>query len=178
MPKVTGGWTNTFSYKGISLSVFVNYSFGNYLINGTMSDALNGTKDPSSWGSLAGPGGVYSSVLDQFWAQSGDQTRYPRMVYGTGVAVPDPWNVARDYFLSNGGYVKIQQITLGYMLPGKWVNGLHVRGIRVYGSMNNVHTFKKSRNLVDPTVYDYTTGSNNTTYPTGVKLIGGLSVDL
>ena len=177
-PKVTGGWTNTFSYKGISLSIFVNYSFGNYLINGTLSDALNGSSTPGSWGALAGPAGVYSNLLNQFWAQSGQQTPYPRLVYGTGSTNQDAWNVARDYFLSNGGYIKIQQITLGYMLPAKLVNSLHVRSIHVYGSANNIHTFKQSKALVDPTVFDYTTGSSNSTYPTSVKVIGGLNIDL
>lgn len=177
MPKVTGGFTNTFSYKGLSLSVFANYSFGNYLINGTLSDALNGSSY-GAWGSVAGPAGVYSSVLDQFWAANGNQTVYPRLVYGSGSTAQDPWNVARDYFLSKGGYIKIQQITLGYMLPATLVNRLRVRGVRVYASVNNVHTFKQSKALVDPTVYDYTTGSGNSTYPTSMKVIAGFNIDL
>ncbi|HWK04870.1 MAG TPA: SusC/RagA family TonB-linked outer membrane protein [Puia sp.] len=176
-PKVTGGFTNTFSYKGFSLSVFVNYSFGNYLINGTFSDALNGSPY-SSWGAVAGPAGIYSSSLSQFWSQPGQSTTYPRLVYGTGSTSQDPWNVARDYFLSDGGYIKIQQVTVGYTVPGKISSRLNLRSLRFYGSVNNLHTFKRSKSLVDPTVYDYTTGSSNTTYPTGVKIIGGLSVDL
>lgn len=177
MPRVTGGFTNTFSYKGISLSVFVNYSFGNYLINGTLSDALNGSGS-GAWGAVAGPAGIYSSILDQFWAQSGDQTRYPRLVYGTTGTSQDPWNVARDYFLSKGGFVKIQQITLGYTLPNKVTSRLHVRGLRVYGSLNNVYMWKQAKELVDPTIFDYTTGSSNVTYPTSMKGSFGVGVDL
>ncbi|BAV05546.1 TonB-dependent receptor [Filimonas lacunae] len=178
MPRVTGGFTNTFSYKGFSLSIFANYSLGNYLINGTFSDALNGSGAYSAWGSVAGPAGVYSNMLNQFWQTSGDQTTYPRLVYGTGSTAQDPWNVARDYFLNKGGYLKIQQITAGYILPNQLANRLHVRRIRVYASVNNVHTFRQSKALVDPTVFDYTTGSSNVTYPTSVKTIVGLNVDL
>ncbi len=178
-PKVTGGFTNTFSYKGLSLTVFVNYSFGNYLINGTVSDALNGSSSYTSWGAMAGPAGTLSSLLNRFWSKPGDQTTYPREVYSAIVANNmDPWNVARDYFLSNGGYIKIQQITLGYLLPARITNSLHLRTVRFYGSVNNLHTFKRDKALVDPTVYDGSTGSSNVTYPTGVKVIGGLSVDL
>lgn len=177
MPKFSGGFTNTFTYKGFSLSVFVNYSFGNYLINGTLADALYGS-GYAAWGNVAGPAGVYSSILKQFWAQSGDHTAYPRLVYGTGSTSQDPWSVARDYFLSKGGYVKIQQINLAYSLPVKLVSHLHMRGIRVYGSLFNIHTFKQAKELVDPTVFDYTTGSSNSTYPTSIKAIMGLGIDL
>lgn len=177
MPTVTGGITNTFSYKGFSLSVFANYSLGNYLINGTLSDALNGSAS-GAWGTVAGPAGVYSPILNQFWTTSGDQTPYPRLVYGSAGTQKDPWNVARDYFLNKGGYLRIQQIVLGYILPTKMVNRLGLRGIRVYGTINNVHTFKQSKALVDPTLFDYTTGSSNSSYPTSVKTTLGFNIDL
>ena len=173
MPTVTGGITNTFSYKGFSLSVFANYAYGNYLINGTMSDALNGS-GYASWGAVAGPAGLYSQILNQFWMKNGDQTTYPRLVYGSGSSSLDPWNVARDYFLYKGGYFKIQQIRLGYTLPSKFVQRLHMRSVNVYSVFDNVHTFKQSKGLVDPTVFDYTTGSSNATYPTSLKFTLGL----
>ncbi|MFT4203376.1 MAG: SusC/RagA family TonB-linked outer membrane protein [Chitinophagaceae bacterium] len=176
MPKVTGGITNTFSYKGFSLSIFANYAYGNYLINGTMSDALNGSAY-SAWGAVAGPAGLYSQILNQFWMKSGDQTTYPRLVYGTGSTSQDPWNVARDYFLYKGGYFKIQQITFGYNLPVRLVSRLHLRNVNVYTVFNNIHTFKQSKGLVDPTVYDYTTGSSNATYPTSLKATIGLNIN-
>ncbi|MDR6337631.1 TonB-linked SusC/RagA family outer membrane protein [Filimonas zeae] len=176
MPTVTGGFSNYFSYKAFSLSVFANYSFGNYLINGTLSDALNGSRY-QAWGEVAGPAGVYSSILNQFWAASGQQTTYPRLVYGTGTAAQDPWNVARDYFLNKGGYIRIQQIVLAYTLPQRMLNRLNFKGLRVYATLNNVHTFKQSEALVDPTLFDYTTGSSNSTYPSSMKTTIGVDIN-
>lgn len=177
MPTTTGGITNTFTYKGFSLSVFAVFSYGNYLINGTLSDALNGSSSYSTWGTVAGPAGIYSNILNQFWMQNGDQTTYPKLVYPQGNGT-DPWNVNNSYFLQKGGYFKINQVTLGYNLPrtlkGKW----HIKGINVYGMAWNIHTFKQSKALVDPTLYDMTTGSSNATYPSALKYTFGFRIQL
>ena len=177
IPKVTGGFTNTFTYKGFSLSVFANYAYGNKLVNGTLSDALNGSVAYGSWGSVAGPAGVYSSILNQFWAKNGDQTTYPRLVYPNGTGT-DPWNVNNSYFLQKGGYLRIQSINVAYNLPHPLVERLHLRNINVYGIAYNIHTFQQSKDLVDPALYDLTTGSSNSTYPLAVKFTFGFRVDL
>lgn len=182
IPKVTGGFSNTFIYKGFSLSVFANYAYGNMLLNGTLSDALNGSSAPysnfMSWGSVAGPAGIYSNIANQFWANPGDNSAFPRLVYPTGAGSRDPWNVANSYFQRKGGYLRIQNITLGYNLPRNFVERLRLRNINVYGVAYNIHTFKQSKDLVDPSLYDPTTGSSNATYPLTLKLTFGFKIDL
>lgn len=177
MPKLTGGMTNTFTYKNFNLSFFISYSFGNKLLNGTLSDALNGSAY-SLWGSVAGPAGVYYSILKDFWQQSGDNTVYPRLVYGTGATQLDPWNISNSYFLENGGYIKLKQITLGYNLPRTWTSKIGINGINIYAVVYNVATWKQSKNLNDPEIYDLTTGSSNASYPLNLKLTLGLNVNL
>ncbi|QES89124.1 SusC/RagA family TonB-linked outer membrane protein [Rhizosphaericola mali] len=177
-PKVTGGLTNTFNYKGFSLTVFAMYSFGNKLLNGTLSDALNGSSY-AAWGSVAGPAGVYSQYLNKFWQQSGDaNATYPRLVYGTGSTQLDPWNVANSYFLRDGSYIRLQQIMLGYTFTSGLVRKWHLSALNVYGSFNNIYTWKKSKDLVDPSLYDNTTGSSNATYPNALKVNLGFRVTL
>ena len=37
LPKWTGGFLNTFNYKGINLTVFIDYKLGNKILSGTNS---------------------------------------------------------------------------------------------------------------------------------------------
>ncbi|HVU54990.1 MAG TPA: SusC/RagA family TonB-linked outer membrane protein [Puia sp.] len=176
-PKATGGITNTFMYKGASLTIFCSYSFGNNIINGYLSDALNGAANYNTWGRLAGPA-AYVNLLDQFWQQPGDQTRFPRLVYPAGkTSSVGPWNVGRSYFIDNGRFIKLKQVTFAYNLPKNWLSRTGIRNLNVYTLWENLHIWKSS-GVPDPELYDPTTGSSNTVYPTALKVTFGLRVDL
>lgn len=177
LPKVTGGMSNTFSYKGFSLTVFASFSYGNKVLNGGLSDLLNGSSAyNASWGSNASIAAIKD--LSQFWAQDGDQTTYPRLVYANGTAVNDPWNISRGYFLENGGFVKIKQLTLGYNLPSNFISKIGFKSLNVFGMAENLHTFKQAKDIPDPELYDPTTGSVNSVYPTSLKFTFGLNLTL
>lgn len=178
LPKATGGMSNTFSYKGISLTIFASFSYGNDVLNGNLSDALNGGASYSSWGAVSGPASLGDN-LKNFWAKPGDQTTYPRLVYPAGgTSAVDPWNISRSYFLEKGGFIKIKQVTLGYNLPRSITGKLGIRGLNVYGMAENLHIFKQAKDIPDPELYDPTTGSVNIIYPSGLKFTLGLRADL
>src|SRR6186713_2345441 len=104
-------------------------------------------------------------MLHQFWTQPGDQTKFPRLVYGSGTTSSiDPWNVGRSYFLEDGSFFKLKQITLGYNLPPGWLQRVHLKNVNVYAMAQNLYIWKKA-NVPDPELYDPTTGSVNTVYP-------------
>lgn len=177
LPKFTGGLTNTFIYKNFSLTVFASFSYGNKILNGNLSDALNGSAAYASWMSVAGPAS-FPQILNQFWTQSGDQTLYPRYVYANGTySTSDPWNISRSYFLEPGGFIKIKQVTLAYNLPHELMQRWKIKGINVYGMVENLHIFKQAKDIPDPELYDPTTGSDNITYPTGMKFTLGTRIN-
>jgi hypothetical protein len=95
-PKVTGGIGNTFSYKGISLSIFCSFVTGRKIFNGALSDFLNGSSgiygSYRNWGANAGPAAI-SGILGQFWTNPGDHAPLPRLVYPNGTS-KDPWDIA------------------------------------------------------------------------------------
>lgn len=176
MPKVTGGFGNSFSWKGFNLNVFCSFVGGRKIFNGYLSDYLNGSKMYQWWGSVSGPAAI-TNMLDQFWTNPGDRTKYPRMVYPNGPAL-DPWNIASSYFVEDGSFVRVRNVTLGYTLPEGVVKGMGLKRLNVYGMVDNVYTFKKTKAIPDPELVDPTTGSANVVYPTALKFTLGLNVEL
>lgn len=176
MPKVTGGFGNSFSWKGFNLNVFCSFVGGRKIFNGYLSDYLNGSKMYQWWGSVSGPAAI-TNMLDQFWTNPGDRTKYPRMVYSNGPAL-DPWNIASSYFVEDGSFVRVRNVTLGYTLPEGVVRGMGLKRLNVYGMVDNVYTFKKTKVIPDPELVDPTTGSANVVYPTALKFTLGVNIEL
>ncbi|HLZ89154.1 MAG TPA: SusC/RagA family TonB-linked outer membrane protein [Puia sp.] len=175
-PKATGGFGNTFTYKGISLNIFASFVLGRKIFNGYLSDALNGSNAyQGAWTANAGPASI-PSLLGQFWTKPGDNTRFPRLVYPNGTA-QDPWNIASSFFVEDGSFLKVKQVTLAYNLPEKWASRLHMRFINVYGMAENLLMLKKSKMIPDPELVDPTTGTANVVYPSALKLTAGFRVE-
>jgi len=175
-PKVSGGFGNTFLYKGISLNIFCSFVAGRKIFNGALSDALNGSRDIGSWGFNSGPASLVD-ILGKFWVKAGDNAPFPRLVYPSG-SPQDPWNIASSYFVEDGSFLKVKQVTLAYNLPAKWLQTLKLKYINVYGMAENVLTLKKSKTIADPELVDPTTGTSNVGYPSALKLTVGLRVEL
>jgi TonB-linked SusC/RagA family outer membrane protein len=175
MPKAIGGFGNTFSYKGFSLNVFCSFVTGRNIFNGYLSDYLNGSKFLSSWGSVSGPAAI-TNILNQFWTNPGDQTKFPKLVYGNGTNM-DPWNIGSSYFVESGNFLKVKQATLSYSFPEAWLRGLSIKRCNVYTMAQNLLTFKKSKVIPDPELVDPTTGSANVVYPTALKFTFGFNVE-
>ena len=180
-PKVTGGFGNTFSYKGISLNIFCSFVLGRKIFNGYLSDALNGSGgiygSYTSWGTIvSGPASI-PNLLGEFWTKPGDQTKFPKLVYPNGTTL-DPWNIASSYFVENGNFLKVKQVTLSYYLPEKWVSRIHLKSVNIYGMSENLLTWKASKVVPDPELVDPTTGSANVVYPSALKFTFGARIEL
>jgi TonB-linked SusC/RagA family outer membrane protein len=125
-PKAQGGVTNTFSFKGLDLSVFFQGSFGNDIYNANRQ-ALE---------SLTGPVNQLTTVLDR-WTPTNTNTSIPRAVFN------DPNNNGRfsSRWIEDGSYVRLKNVTLGYNLPTALINKAHIGSLRVYVSGQNLITW-------------------------------------
>lgn len=129
-PNFTFGLTNSFKYKGFDLSVFLQGSQGN--------DILNYTKR-----SLETPVNVYWNQL-----QTSLTDRYSEL-FNTNGTVPryNQWHQdnkrVSSRFVEDGSYLRIQNITLGYNLPAAWINRIKMQAARIYISGQNIYTFTK-----------------------------------
>ena len=116
-------WNNTFRYKNFDLNIFLRGAFGFQLVNETRLFYENPTQT-----------GI--NLLDTAFHD----------VYGKTV-LNNEWQYM-SYYVEDGDYVKIDNITLGYTLD---LNSLGVSYARLYVSGRNLHTFTNYSGL-DPEV--------------------------
>ena len=134
-PKYYGAFTNTFSYKGISLQVQFNYNFGNYVLN--------------RWGSYTSSDGAYLGSFNQMateldaWQKEGDVTNTPKIIYGGNKRS----NTTSTRFLYKGDYIRLRNIQLGYSFPKALLSKAHLANLNVYVRGTNLITFIKDKNL-------------------------------
>jgi TonB-linked SusC/RagA family outer membrane protein len=151
LPKWVGGFLNTFNYKGINLSVFIDYKLGNKMLSGTNFNAVrHGLHKMTLEGR---EGGVKGSGVDA--NGNPNNAVQPVQTY---------WEHLRsqqivESVIYNGGYWKLRQLSLGYDLtkhiPAKWP----VKGLKLDLVANNVLIIKKWVDNIDPETFGF--GSDN-----------------
>jgi TonB-linked SusC/RagA family outer membrane protein len=125
-PKLVGGITNTFSYKGFDLNVFFNGVAGNKI-------------NFYGVGQYSSANGIYedNQTADQMnsWTPENTDTDVPeaRFYQGNG-------NQASTRYIYDGSYLRLRSMTLGYNLPSSVVNRLKMDRIRLYVSAMNLAT--------------------------------------
>ncbi len=151
LPKWTGGFLNSFNYKGISLTVFIDYKLGNKMLSGTN---FNATRHGLHKNTLEGR---TSGVIGQGVNQSGTTNTVvsPVQTY---------WEHLRsqqiiESVIYNGGYWKLRQISLGYDLTKFIPAKLPFKGVRLDLVANNVLILKKWVDNIDPETFGF--GSDN-----------------
>jgi TonB-dependent starch-binding outer membrane protein SusC len=127
-PKFVYGITNNFSYKNFDLSVVANGSYGNDIARMTDQGTTN----------LDGVFNVLKEVKDRWRSPSNPGSgKYGKTTGST--------NAERDFyhsrFIQDGSYLAIKNITFGYALPAKKLNGLS--SARVYASVQQAFVFTK-----------------------------------
>lgn len=145
-PKVTMSWTNTFNYKNWDLGFTLRASIGNYVFDGVRAGNTN-------LYNLQGQGNILNNVLtSDYYFNDGSATT----------------NLVRsDYFLENAGFVRCDNITLGYTWPELLNNKLR---LRVFGAVQNPFVITKYKGL-DPEVFS---GIDNNVYPRPVTATIGV----
>ncbi|MFT4203485.1 MAG: SusC/RagA family TonB-linked outer membrane protein [Chitinophagaceae bacterium] len=165
MPKFFGGFTNTFTYKGFSLSFTFNYNFGNYLYD---------TWSPYyiSDGAYFGSSGANNIELNG-WTPENTQTNVPKLVYGNSTSS----NAASTRFLYKGNYIRLRNVQFDYNIPGAVLRKFHVSTVDLFFSATNWFTFATDKYLP----FDPEQGVNNTTnlnVPINKVITGGVKIGL
>jgi len=157
LPKFIASLGNTFRYKQFDLGIFFRGTFG-YKIFNTSAFYL-GT--PSSQ--------TDANVLKSAYDSSSKYSLLKSI---------STTSIASDYFLENGSFLKIDNVSLGYRQK---LNIKYLKSIRVYGAARNLYTFTKYTGG-DPEkveVNGLTPGVNTSLnyYPSTLQLILGLQVN-
>jgi TonB-linked SusC/RagA family outer membrane protein len=161
-PGFTTGLTNTFSYKGFDLTVFVQASIGGKLYNANRANLELAT------GYVNG-----SDVLLNRWSTTNTNT-------DVKAAFQDPAITISDRFIEDATYYRLKNLSLGYTFPKALLSKARIDNLRIYVSAQNPKTWTKYTGF-DPEVslngqslinkgIDQGVYPNNKSYQVGLSL--------
>ncbi len=167
LPKWVAGVTNTFSYKGFELSVFLNGVFGNKLNFygvGRFSSANGRFEDNQTVNQLAA------------WTPQNTNTNVPqaRLFFNNGAQ-------ASSRFIEDGSFVRLRNVTFAYNLPKSLISKVKLSNVRLYVTGQNLLTFTKYSGWdpevnADDVVSNIALGYDFYTTPQAKTFMGGLNI--
>ena len=197
LPKFTFGWTNTFRWKNLDLSIFLNGSVGNKVLNyNMMGQGYNGLVHMSStWYNQ------HTSIADRARLAAIDPSKTytgsdswqtdvtnVRVVNGDtktprpSISDPNDNDRLSDRYVEDGSYLRIKNITLGYTFPKRLLQKVNIDNIRLYVNIQNLYTLTKYSGY-DPEVgastqdsTGLTFGVDNGRYPSPMTCSFGMNI--
>lgn len=179
-PKFIGGLNNTFSFHNFDLGIFLNFSYGNKVLN---ANKLAYTNTYSSYRNFLGV------MRDRF-----------RLINDEGVFVTDLnalaelnkdakiWRVksgelprfAHSWAVEDASFLRINNITLGYTVPQKIAKKCRLQNLRIYATAYNIYTWTNYSGF-DPEVSSLrsnplTPGVDYSAYPKSFSMIFGINI--
>jgi len=158
-PKVIGSLTPIVRYYGFSLSAMLSY-YGGHVMR---VDCDNWTSDGSmyGYGSLASIDAVPSAYLN-YWRYGADQ--YPANGYLGGSHVVGTGNLGSQT-VAPADFMKVRNIVLGYSFNEKVCKTLRLSDLRLRFQLNNVATWVKNSQGVDPEANNAIAGARSIKTP-------------
>ncbi|WP_426484192.1 SusC/RagA family TonB-linked outer membrane protein [Flavobacterium sp. 2] len=166
-PKFTYGFTNNFRYKNVDLSIFLQGSYGN--------DVMNLTKRA---------GTTNASLYDNQLVDAMDYYSSTNTASNNPRPIADASNnnlLISDRYVEDGSYLRIQNVTLGYSLPQDVLSKYKISRLRLYGSAQNLYTFTNYSGY-DPEIGSFNqnvllSGIDNGRYPVARTFLVGLNLE-
>ncbi|MEK6481160.1 SusC/RagA family TonB-linked outer membrane protein [Catalinimonas sp. 4WD22] len=147
LPQHIGGFTNTFAYKGVELSVLFNWSYGNDMYNMTRAVLTAMSEDYNQ-----------STDVLQRWQQQGDVTDMPKAIYGSSSVSGAAPTDASSRYIEDGSFLRMRNATLAYNFPSELLQRINIASARIYFSGQNLLTFTNYSGL-DPENQNQGTGT-------------------
>ncbi len=140
IPTFTGGINIGLSYKNFDFSTYIYTSLGNDIFN--MSKWFT-----DFFGTFEGSGkGIRAK--DSWTPALGDNAKAPIWESASNISTSGAEN---SWYVENGGYLRMQNISIGYTMPSKMLTKVGLSKARISLSANNIFTITKYSGL-DPGV--------------------------
>lgn len=160
LPRFQYGGTLNLGYKGFDFSLaFQGIGRQNARISSAMVQPLQ-----ANWGNTP-------AIIDgKYWSEKNTpeqnaNAKYPRLTYANANS-----NYAMsDYWLFNGRYFRLKNITLGYTLPKTWTEKVTIKQARIYVAANDLFCISQYPSGWDPEM-------GTSSYPITTSVLFGLSV--
>jgi TonB-linked SusC/RagA family outer membrane protein len=162
LPINTGGFSNNFTYKNFDLNVFLQWSYGNDLINANRMIFEGNTSNNPYLNQYA--------TYDNRWEPNNPSNTYYRA--GGGI------NAYSSNIIEDGSYLKLKTVSLGYTLPASVLSKVKIHSVRIYTSAQNLYTWTNYSGP-DPEVSTrnstLTPGFDYAAYPHSRTIVFGLN---
>jgi TonB-linked SusC/RagA family outer membrane protein len=195
-PKFFGGLNNQFSYKRFDMSIFVNFVYGNKILNGDKVEFSNAYAGSASnltanmnrrWKTIDENG-----VAVQWAVSSGGKTVAAGAPPATLAAINKNANIWQpikggnyleldSWGVEDGSFLRVSNITFGYSLPVESLLKSKIKSLRIYATVNNLAVLTHYSGM-DPEVStknaNYVTpGVDSSPYPRSRAFIAGINVN-
>jgi iron complex outermembrane receptor protein len=174
-PKAIGGWSNTITYKGLSLSFLIDYRYGGKLVSAPHLYAFGaGMYESTMKYRDAAHGGLPYNIDingDKVLASSHDEAQYHDGVILPGVTSDGEVNTtivdAANYYINSyywasgwyekegvlkNDYIKMREVALTYNLPRSISDKLHFQNLKVSVIGRNLFYLYRTLDNLDPEV--------------------------
>ena len=145
IPAVTGGFTNSFSFKGLTLSALFVYQLGGKVYDGAYAALM----------SSGGYGSAKHVDILQRWQKPGDVTTVPRMDNGR----TSDFDAQSDRWLIDASFLNMRNVTLSYTLPKVTATRLFLNNAQVYVSAENYLILSRRKGMNVQQNFSGTTGN-------------------
>lgn len=162
-PDFSYGLSFNASYKNFDLNIFAQGVYGNKLFNAVKRTTYSASGP--SYNKLTG-------ILDA-WSPENPGGKVP--IISTSDANGN-FN-ASDFYIENGSYLRLRNLTLGYSLPKSLTNKMKTGAVRIYATSNNLFTITNYSGF-DPEIGMSNNGLDVGRYPQARSFLLGLSVNL
>ena len=154
LAKLIGGFGTSLSYKGLDVSAQFSYSLGGKMYDGVYQSLMhNGYSNGNA---------MHKDLLNA-WSPENPTSDIPRL----STAAADNQGVgsqsAIDRFLTSSNYLTLNNLTIGYTFPRKWMSRAKISTLRIYVSGENLFLLT-ARKGMDPR---YNEGIGSMTYDSG-----------
>ncbi|MCM4172781.1 SusC/RagA family TonB-linked outer membrane protein [Arenibacter sp. TNZ] len=140
-PDFTWGWNNDFSYKNLSLNIFIQGSEGGEMLNYSLMEL----------GALNGRTNVTTEALNR-WTPTNTDTDIPEARISRSFVTSDRW-------VDDASYVRLKNVSLSYNFTESLLSKINLTSARIYISGQNLLTLTEYKG-VDPEV-GYSSSSSN-----------------
>ena len=182
-PHHTGGFGLQANWKGFDLNANFAYQIDGYIYNARAMASVNfGNKDSDfgknrlsyvndCWKSynVGSDGNIYFVTDPDELRKLNANAKYACALSEAGFTT--------SQFIEPGGFLRLNNLTLGYTIPRKVLDKINLSNLRVYVTGSNLFTITKYSGL-DPEVGSSTLqpGFDNGNYPRPVSFTAGLSI--
>lgn len=159
-PDFTGGFNFTAEMYGFDLNLFLYAALGQEIYDATRRWDMNSANYRADW-------------LDR-WTGEGTSNYYPRV---TTVDGNRNMQTVSDFYIHDGSFVRLRNVSLGYSLPAAATKFLTISRLRIYVAAENLLTLTGYQGY-DPEIGGgvFSNGIDHGIYPQPRTLMTGINV--